>query len=371
MKEIEKIIEKYDNTDWSVESLALGTVVKVEESSYRRIGARMLVSSSGNWIGGISGGCLEGDALKRAKMAISKDQSSIIVYDTLEDDAHQIGVGLGCNGRIEVLFTPIKKDDPNNQLEQLKQFTSSRQPNLLFQVINVMGADKSMLGAFFTENEVDQLSASIGIPATEIKEKAALVRERGKSKEFWIKTESGQPFEILIEWLRPKTKIILCGDNYDVNAFVSIAHELGWEIHVAGKKRKLNKHVFDHATSVVEPEEAPKIGYDDHTAVVLMSHDYKTDLRLLRYYLKQDVPYIGLLGPKKRTMKMQNELLDIGESVILENEVNVFGPVGLDIGAESPEEIALSISAEIIATMRGRDGQPLRKRIGPIHERAY
>jgi xanthine/CO dehydrogenase XdhC/CoxF family maturation factor len=121
MKEIENIIHRYQNTDWNKEKVALGTVVRVEESAYRRIGARMYVSDNGEWIGGISGGCLEGDALKQAKMAISKNESSVVVYDTMDDDAHQIGIGLGCNGRIDVMFTPIDPNDKNNGIEQLIQ----------------------------------------------------------------------------------------------------------------------------------------------------------------------------------------------------------------------------------------------------------
>ena len=90
MKEIRNIIASYDEVDWATEKAALATVVSVEESAYRRIGARMFVKSSGDWIGGISGGCLEGDALKRAQIAIHKDKPSVVVYDTMEDDAHQI-----------------------------------------------------------------------------------------------------------------------------------------------------------------------------------------------------------------------------------------------------------------------------------------
>ena len=352
MKEIEKIITKYDNVNWEIEAVALGTVVKVEESAYRRIGARMLVSNNGNWIGGISGGCLEGDALKRAQMAIARNQCSTVVYDTLEDDAHQIGVGLGCNGRIEVLFTPIDPNDKNNQIEKLKKYRASRKPNLLFQIMNIKGGDKSLLGGFYTADELNKLISNARISKPDLDTKIDIVTKKRKSKVFWFSGEDHQSYEILIERLKPKIKVICIGDNYDVNAFVSIAHELGWEIHVAGKLRKLSKHVFDLSNTVCQYEDAAKIGVDDHTAVILMSHDYKTDLRLLQYYLKQPIPYIGLLGPKKRMHKMQDELSGNGENVSLEDRINIFGPVGLDIGAESPEEIALSITAEIIATMR-------------------
>ena len=132
MKEIRNIIQRYESAATN-EQLALASVVHVEESSYRRIGARMLVSSNGEWIGGISGGCLEGDALKRSQKAIFSNRPSTVVYDTMDDDRNQIGVGLGCNGRIEVLFTPIDPEDPDNEIEQwhpILNYLSERYHNI-------------------------------------------------------------------------------------------------------------------------------------------------------------------------------------------------------------------------------------------------
>ena len=115
MKEIKAIIHAYDLLDKNTTRAALATVVRVEGSSYRRTGARMLVTDDGVWVGGISGGCLEGDALKRARLAISKAESSLVTYDTTEDDAYQIGVGLGCNGVIDILFTPLQYQNQSNR----------------------------------------------------------------------------------------------------------------------------------------------------------------------------------------------------------------------------------------------------------------
>ena len=131
MKEIRQIIARYESTDFSQEKIAIASVVSVEESSYRRIGARMLVSSNGQWIGGISGGCLEGDALRRSQKAIYNNVPSQVVYDTMDDDANQIGVGLGCNGRLEVLFTPIDPSDQNNPIETLKKIKEKNAPSIL------------------------------------------------------------------------------------------------------------------------------------------------------------------------------------------------------------------------------------------------
>ena len=135
MKEIKAIIQAYDNIDRATTKAALATVVRVKGSSYRRTGARMLVTDDGMWVGGISGGCLEGDALKRARLAIAKSVSTLITYDTTGDDPYQIGVGLGCNGVIDVLFTPLDFEDKNNPVEILKScIEAGRQTHVLITV---------------------------------------------------------------------------------------------------------------------------------------------------------------------------------------------------------------------------------------------
>src|SRR5579871_6738937 len=120
MKEIRAIIKAYDSIDQEATGAALATVVRVDGSSYRRTGARMLVTDNGIWVGGISGGCLEGDALIRARDGIFKSQSSLITYDTTDYDPYQIGVGLGCQGVIDILFTPLDYHNKNNPVEILK-----------------------------------------------------------------------------------------------------------------------------------------------------------------------------------------------------------------------------------------------------------
>jgi xanthine/CO dehydrogenase XdhC/CoxF family maturation factor len=119
MKEIMLIVQLYERLKMSSTDMALASVVNIEESSYRRVGARMLVSAQGEWTGGISGGCLEGDALIKAQSAIHHNAPSIVRYDTMDDDDNQIGIGLGCNGIIDVLFTPIDISDAENEIELL------------------------------------------------------------------------------------------------------------------------------------------------------------------------------------------------------------------------------------------------------------
>ncbi|MFT4761778.1 MAG: xanthine dehydrogenase accessory factor [Paraglaciecola sp.] len=369
MKEIRNIIQTYDQMDWSKNQVALATVVNVEESAYRRIGARMLVQSSGVWTGGISGGCLEADALKRAKVAILKDEPSIVVYDTLEEDAHQIGVGLGCNGRIEVLFTPISQEDKNNPIEQLRSIQQKRTPTVFYQVIEANNSEYACLGHFSIENEQVDFCTEIGISSVDLIEKTAVVQEKQKSKIFDFQTKSGVVLQILIEFIRPELKLILVGDNYDVNAFVGIADEMGWEVNVVGLQRKLAKSIFKIAKKIVHYDQAKELEIDEYTAVILMSHDFRWDKMVLPVFLEKAPMYIGMLGPKKRLLKMQNELENTHSNLDLSNLNYLFSPVGLDIGAETPEEIALSIAAEIIANFRGRKGGFLKNRVGTIYIR--
>src|ERR1700744_4897486 len=128
MKEIRSIVSAWQTIDFRTTRAALATVVRVEGSSYRRAGARMLVLDDGTYLGGISGGCLEGDALRRAQKGIALGRPSVITYDTTQDDDYQIGVGLGCQGIIDVLFTPLKSDDPDCPLRILAAITNTRHP---------------------------------------------------------------------------------------------------------------------------------------------------------------------------------------------------------------------------------------------------
>ena len=347
--------------------MALATVVKVEESSYRRIGARMLVSSAGLFVGGISGGCLEGNALKKAQMAIHKKAVSKVVYDTLEEEDHQIGIGLGCNGRIEILFSPIDLEDANNSIELLRQTIEANRPALMLKII--ASSDKSLLG--INQLLVDNLElASIGdLRKADLESAIEITLDRKKPKVFHFKNTSGEKIELLSEYLRPETRLVIVGNNYDVNALIGVANELGWQVSVVGKKGKILKSISDVVKRIYDYSEVEKIPIDEYTAVILMTHDYHWDLEMLPHFIRKDLPYLGMLGPRKRFDKLNDELQEKINSEDLTNLTHIHGPVGLDIGAESPEEISLSIAAEIVSIFRKRDARPLKFRIGTIHER--
>jgi xanthine dehydrogenase accessory factor len=365
MKEIKAIVEKYHTIDFTKNKAALATVVRVEGSSYRRTGARMLITDSGDWIGGISGGCLEGDALKKAKFAMAQNKPTMVTYDTTDDDPYQIGVGLGCNGIIDVLLAPLDFQNVNNQVLTLQNCLESRTPNVVVTIIKLKGNFENIeLGdAFNYENEnnypLSFISTNIILDIQN-----CLKNEKSETKTYH---NSEAEIQLFIEVIIPAIHLIVYGGNYDIYPMVKLAKEVGWKVSVVCNPLKVHKSLFEMADQVIEKEKSESIEIDPFTVALLMAHDYDTDFKNMRNLLKTNIKYIGMLGPKKRTDKMFLQLSEEGNPVSEEDLKRIATPVGLDIGATNPEEIAISIIAEVKTFFTGRTGQRLKFREGPIY----
>jgi len=372
MKEIRAIISAYDKIDKSTTHAALATVVRVEGSSYRRTGARMLVMDDGVWVGGISGGCLEGDALKRARLAITKSESSLITYDTSEDDAHQIGVGLGCNGIIDVLFTPLDFEDKNNPIEILKScLQANRQTRILITVTNLGGEWRDIkAGEVIQYNAAENLKVfgDAGLEK-QLEEKINQQIEKSKSAPQNFELAEGKKISVFVEILLPEIHLILMGHQYDIYPLARIIKEIGWRATVVSNPLKINSKILSTVDKIYGHDRLNDIVVDKYTAILLMSHDYKTDKINLPKALLTGASYIGMLGPKVRAEKIFRELEEEGKHISDEDRERIYAPAGLDIGALSPEEIALSLIAEIRAVFSKREGGFLKLRQATIHER--
>ena len=365
MKEIKAIIEAYHKIDFTKNKAALATVVRVEGSSYRRTGARMLISDSGEWIGGISGGCLEGDALKKAKFAMAQNKSSMVTYDTTDDDPYQIGVGLGCNGIIDVLLAPIDFQNVNNQVLILSDCLQSRKPSVVITVTNLKGGFKTTaLGEAFRFNSDKDFPLNFisGNLISDVQN--CLQNEKSESKIYHC--QEGE-IQLFMEVVIPATHLILYGGNYDIYPMVKLAKEIGWKVSVVCNPLKVHKSLFEIADHVIEKDKSDEVEIDSYTVALLMAHDYETDFKNMRNLLKTSIKYIGMLGPKKRTDKMFLELSEEGNHISEQDLERIATPVGLDIGATNPEEIAISIIAEIKTFFTGRTGQRLKFREGAIY----
>ena len=369
MKEIKQIVEAYQKIDFSQNRAALATVVRVEGSSYRRTGARMLVMESGEWIGGISGGCLEGDALKKARLAMSQNKATLITYDTSDDDPYQIGVGLGCNGIIDVLITPLDPQNEQNAVLQVRHCLDQRNPNVIVTVTALSKMNEAIqLGEVFRFDSPEHFSGVFPLEAIkkQVTEEIESALSTTKSVSQTYTLPNGLTVSLFIEVIPPAVQLYVFGSNYDVYPMVSMAKELGWKVIVICNPNKMHPSLFQIADAVHPKDYVPVI--DKYTAAISMCHDYETDYRNLQTLLKTDISYIGLLGPKKRTIKMYGRMVEEGTPISPENESRIYSPVGLDIGANTPEEIALAVCAEIRTNFSGRDANKLKFRNKPIYD---
>ena len=365
MKEINDIINAYDLLKEGHHKIAMATVVNVEGSSYRRPGARMLVQDNGEWTGGISGGCLEGDALKKTTFALARQISEIVTYDTTKDDEHQIGVGLGCNGIIDVLMHPIQIESKDNPVEILRSCLGSRSSSILLTLISITEPSKTKLaGNMIKFTNPDDLPDYLEGASRQ------LLLEDVQQAKFLNKscTRDYPDYSVFIEVLPPPIRLVLFGSNYDIYPLLRISKEIGWIADVVMNPNRANNLILELANSIIA--RSTPVTTDSYTAFVLMSHDYKTDKENLKMALTTDVTYIGLLGPAVRGDKTIAELESEGIEISEQDVNRIYNPIGLDTGADSPEDIAISIVAEIKSHFSRRQGGHLRNRQGTIYDRS-
>jgi len=320
MKELMLILAKLSEFLKSGESIALATVVHVEGSAYRRPGARMLIDSNGNWWGGISGGCLEGDLLKKATLAMHQQTTKRITYDTREDDPFQLGVGLGCQGLIEILIDPIR-ENIEQTFEVLKQAVDSSEANFIC---------TQWSGTNFH------------------------CRLQDKAEIGWNEEE-----QIFTEYLPARTRLWVVGNQFDACSLIELCLNLAWDVRWVGNTQKMRKDIVKRVTASYDWDSVGGINSSDY--VVMMTHDFDRDVEFINQYLVGNTfQYVGILGPTKRFDRLQKQIN--GKLV-----TDIASPIGLDIGAEGADEIAVAVVAEILAVQRNRNGQRLKFRESTIH----
>jgi xanthine dehydrogenase accessory factor len=285
MHEIDRIIEAALRMKRGI----VATIVATSGSTYRRAGARSVISEDGEAIGAISGGCLEKDLAARCAEWFTDMQPRVITYDSTREDDIVFGLGLGCRGVIEVHVEPFDSEHP---------------PRL-----------------------------------------AREFRWNGREPVTWETSIDGRL--LLVESIRPSRVLALFGGGPDVEPLARIAEQAGYAVSRFSPRD-------------VHPEKVREaIDLTQFNAAVIMTHNYLYDQVLLETLLPTEIGYIGLLGPKTR-----------GEELLLGvADPRVHSPIGLDLGGETPEQIALSIVAEIEATLNRRTGRSLRELDGPLHVR--
>ncbi|HEY9716049.1 MAG TPA: XdhC family protein [Trichormus sp.] len=352
---------------------ALATVVRVVGSAYRRPGARMLIFSDGRTFGSISGGCLENDVAVRSQTIIDQGVSAVLQYSTMgSDDDIIFGLGVGCNGSVEILVEPLAIPESLATLKLLDAHLELRRPLVLGTIFGGSGSDEPRLGRIVVFHgggaEVSQgLTTSF---TEEVLSVAKRVYDLGCSETVSINDRSSQ-YDLFFEFVEPPIKVIVCGAGSDAIPVSMIAKQIGWHVEVIDHRPEYALSTrFPVADKVVRggAEEIERdINGCVRTAILIMTHNYSRDLEYLRRSIVSDVEYIGLLGPKQRTQRLLQELKTEGVVYSSEQFARLHAPVGLDIGAESEQEIALSVVSEVQAAMSSRRGGFLRDKNGPIH----
>jgi xanthine dehydrogenase accessory factor len=372
MKEIKDIIHSYDEAQKQGKQTALATVVHVDGSSYRRPGARMLITDEGQLTGAISGGCLEGDALRKALLVMSQKKSMLVTYDTMDEDDAKLGIGLGCNGIIQVLIEPVNIADPNNPIQLLKAVADKRQKSVLITLFSLENKKDVQPGTCLLLRENEQAKGNASILNDILVNDGIRVLANGYSL-FRNYISENQNLTAFVESIEPAVSLVIIGAGNDVIPLVAMAEILGWETTVIdGRPAYAKKERFSPSCQVLvsKPEKVlEQIITDEQTVFLLMTHNYNYDMAMLLQLLQKNVVYVGMLGPKKKLERMLGEWDEQGIHLTKEQLASVHSPVGLDIGAETSEEIALSILSEIKAVLSGKQGLSLHSNTGTIHSR--
>ena len=360
-----EIINALDKAAASSERVVLATVVRVTGSSYGGVGTRMVIKPDGSTIGIVSGGCLEADLAEHARQVNESGHAKVVSYDTRADDDAAWGLGLGCNGLIDVLLEPLEKSAARSVAGLLELACNADAPSVLATVVAGAGV-KTGTHILVSGDEVSFAGECPSILSDAIvrDSKAAFAeKRRGIVREY-------DDVTVAFEVITPAIRLVICGSGPDVVPVVRFGTELGWTLIVVDHRPVGHAHPERFPGACVIDCQSPNdigsvVDLTSHTAAVVMSHHYARDLEYMRALLTSEAPYIGMLGPRSRTERM---LADLSSSGIPEAiEERLFTPVGLDIGGDGPDAIALAIIAEVSAVMTGADGGHLRNSRGALH----
>ena len=358
MKELGEIVSAFELLCGQAKPAALATVIAVSGSAYRRPGARMLIAEDGRTWGGVSGGCLERDVARRARGVIASGRPITCCYDTTDDEDLYTGVATGCRGTVELFIEPVSLQQPG-PFPWLARTLRERVSIHLATIVKVIGDVPAHAAERLDGN--DPAKSHILAESVARRLKSAVARPHVER----IDIEAGGSIEVFVETLKPPQSLVVFGGGPDAVPLMAIAKTLGWHVSIvasrpataAGERFAAADSLY--VTSSDNPTNGVHVGAD--AAVVLMTHHFPRDVAILRG-LPARPRYLGILGPRSRTDELLAELPNasfLGDA---------YAPIGLDLGCETAEEIALSIVAEIQAVLRDAPAVSLRDRPGPIHQ---
>lgn len=375
MKEIKEILHAIQETQDGRQEAVLATVVDIEGSAYRRPGARMLTTKAGWLAGGVSGGCLESDLVERAWKLTEQGHAVVLTYDTRADTDVIFGMGMGCRGVVRVLIERIAPDEAPHWIAFLQNCIRHRARGVMATVVRVEGTIGARVGSRLCLEQAGAVTSDIrdGALAARVHEDACRVMECQRSETMRVTLAEGAA-DVFFECVVPAVPLVVFGAGHDAIPVVRIAKEIGWHVTVVdGRPAYASPQRFPSADAVVlsTPEGIREhVRLDGDTVALVMTHNYAHDVALLTALLPSSVRYLGVLGPRHRTDRLLLDVMRTGITWSDAQASRLYGPVGLDIGADTSEGIAMATLAEIQAVLAGRPGGSLRQRQGPIHAKS-
>jgi xanthine dehydrogenase accessory factor len=352
----------------------LATIIAVEGSAYRRPGAKMVVAADGEGIGSITAGCLEDEVITLAREVAETGQARVETYDlTADDDVW--GLGVGCNGVIDVLLEPLEA----SYRPAIEAFDSGSEGA----ICTVVEVDKGENGGMPVVGERAFYDASTGEfpenatdwPATlceQVREAAATAATDGLSHTIALTHESTD-LRVFVDGIETPPELVIFGTGHDIGPLAELASKNDFRVTVLGfRGATATADRFPAAQEVRSSAPANVTAayeFDSNTYAVVMSHNFIDDRLALEELLETPVPYIGMLGPRERFEEMRAEFDAEDRPLTAAERERIYTPIGLDLGSETPYQIAHSIVAELLAVHNDRDPRHLTTRDGPIHDR--
>ncbi len=347
---------------------AIACVVKISGSAYRRPGARFLIADDGSTLGGISGGCLEEDVRQAGLAVIEDGECRLLHYETGDDDEALWGLGLGCDGAVDIFVAPSTRPGFPEAADQLR--TLLTQDNA-FAAVTVLGKTSSSGTAAGTQTPIDgrmlilganpNLAASTGDAGVD---EALLAAANDAADAGVSRTVLVDGVRAFVEVFEPPPYLIICGAGDDAMPMVRSAADAGFRVLVVDHRPAyLAAERFPTAWRLVEalPDDVLEIPAGGDTFVVLKTHNLARDKAWARRFLAAPIPYLGLLGPRARCE-------EIAEEAAEDDRERIFAPIGLDLGAEGPEQVGLAVVSELLAVRSRRSPGHLKNRKAPIHD---
>lgn len=380
MSDLYGLLEALDQADSNNVDVVMATVVKVEGSAYRRPGARMLIPRDGQAVGTVSGGCLEQELVRKAWWLTESGLPVIRRYSTAahdEDDADEEGAaltfGLGCNGTVHVMLERLEAGTSSLLTDVLQGVRATGQPAALATVLSAGHDSGARMGARLGLTTLSRNSQGFSCEVLESRVHADLLAtlERKKSSRM-IYSIGAHAVEVLLEYIAPQRRLVVFGAGNDALPLVQFATQLNWQVHVVdGRANFARAERFTGAKQVLVASIDQPFGLRamvDGAAVVIMTHSYRQDRFWLKSVLACAPAYVGQLGPKERTERLLDEIE--GGAGAAASRAELHYPMGLDLGGDTPQSVALAIVSEITACLNQRAGGRLRDRQARIHDPA-